>query len=350
MSAVRVHRHRQPDDGFAAVPDETARDGRLTWAARGYLTEQLSNKDDWDPENSAQAAARAKREREDDAESARHVQRIMAALERYGYRHRVLRRGPRGRSSTETHYYDLPTQPCEDVRTCASCRAAGVADQEPARTSSDQGQHDVPPGGTKSAELLTSSHQEEQAVPPGGTKSAVTNPLVTADSPRRPSPGDQPGDHPGEVENHSYTEGASPLRNEATRLETAHPEDPAPDGFLVEEDVARQLGDDLDGEEERAVAGMLANGENRLAVVNKIRADRRREQLHSRLLGGQTVGEASAGLYDGLNKPLTHLVNDLGELGLVHLTDGRVIANLPRDDLLNLYARRPQPHQEGHPQ
>lgn len=56
-------------------------------------------------------------------------------------------------------------------------------------------------------------------------------------------------------------------------------------GWLVEEDIASKLGG-LDGEEERTANGMLAGGANRLAVINKIKADRRRLASY----GGQDTG------------------------------------------------------------
>ncbi|MGH3825771.1 MAG: hypothetical protein ACRDQX_01145 [Pseudonocardiaceae bacterium] len=170
MSAVRIHRTRLEDGGFAAVPNETARDGRLTWAARGYLAEMISNKNDWDPENAKRAAARAKRERGEDAESAWAVRQLHAELERAGYKHRVVRRGAGGLRSTETHYYDLPTQPCEDIRSCESCRHNGVT----ADTSPHQGQEDVSPGGTECGPTTPGAELGEQGVSQGGARCGLT--------------------------------------------------------------------------------------------------------------------------------------------------------------------------------
>ena len=139
MRGARIHRLRSEGHGFAAVPDATARDVRLSWAARGYLAEMLSNRDDWRAEPATGAAARAKRERRSKAESAWQVRKLMAELEEAGYRHRIKLRGPRGRTVTEVHYYDLAAQPCPDSVSCESCRSHVP----------DLAQQAVSPGATK---------------------------------------------------------------------------------------------------------------------------------------------------------------------------------------------------------
>jgi hypothetical protein len=118
-----VQLHRSDPDRFAKIPNDTARYARLSWAARGYLTEMMSNEPGWLPEDRDAAVRRARDERGAGGESVRDVRRILAELEHEGFRHRLQFRGERGRLRTETHYYDVPTWPCEDPKNCASCQA-----------------------------------------------------------------------------------------------------------------------------------------------------------------------------------------------------------------------------------
>jgi hypothetical protein len=199
MGAVRVHRTRAPGGGFAAVPDAAARDSRLSWSARGYLAEMLTHRDDWDPETSGQAAARARRQRGSDAETPRHVRRILSELERCGYRHRVRRRRGGGSAFVnELHYYDLPTRPCEDAPACESCRRYGVSagHPDPADTSTppDLRKHRaaVSAGRAESADMSTPADLGGQAVSAGGAECAFSEGSENAGSSRRPS---TPGDH-----------------------------------------------------------------------------------------------------------------------------------------------------------
>src|SRR5262249_57872898 len=59
MGKVRIRRTGN-GSGFTKTPNATGRDRALSWAARGYLAEMLSNRDDWEPETLPQAAARAR--------------------------------------------------------------------------------------------------------------------------------------------------------------------------------------------------------------------------------------------------------------------------------------------------
>jgi hypothetical protein len=121
VSEIRIHRS-DPVRDYVKVCNAVAQDGRLSWAARGYLIEQICNHPAWEPESGDQAVARALRERPGTAEPAYRVRAIIKELERYGYRHRVNRRGAGGKFVTEIHYYDWPALPCEDSKTCDSCK------------------------------------------------------------------------------------------------------------------------------------------------------------------------------------------------------------------------------------
>jgi hypothetical protein len=124
VSKIRIH-HTRNDGRFVRVPNATARDRALSLAARGYLLDMLSNRDDWEPETLPQAAARARRERPGTGESLRQIRPMLAELEARGYRHLVRRRDGQ-RFATEIHYYDQPARPCWDALTCDSCRRAGI--------------------------------------------------------------------------------------------------------------------------------------------------------------------------------------------------------------------------------
>jgi hypothetical protein len=144
---VKIHRSRL--DGFTRVPNETARDDRLSYHARGLLAEMLSRLDGW--EESADAiTARGRKARGDAAEGRRGTRAAMAELVAAGYVHRVRRRGPRGRWMTEVHVYDLPSTEVPDggtsVRPGQIPVSAGGADVPPTG---------VPVSGTSNRRLTT---------------------------------------------------------------------------------------------------------------------------------------------------------------------------------------------------
>jgi hypothetical protein len=145
---VYIHR-TEPRGEFTQLPNALLRDQRLSYPARGYLAEMLSNKPSWRPETARRAADRAQRARGEAAESRRQFRRSRAELERYGYLHRVVRSAGRGQVSTEFHYYDEPPAgPCKDAEHCVTCRhrAATVIDPPELTTRNDQGQHGVSAG------------------------------------------------------------------------------------------------------------------------------------------------------------------------------------------------------------
>jgi hypothetical protein len=175
---IRIH--RSDPARFVKIPNPTIRDGRLSWAARGYLAEMMSLRPDTEPESTAAAAARAKRERAH-PETPRGVRVIHAELEQAGYRHRVRRRGDRGRIINETHYYDLPTTPCPDERTCNSC------------TPYEQGELDITAGGTGSTDLRGRSGAST-----GASDMTTRRDLVKRDvSPGQPADDGKPPESPG---------------------------------------------------------------------------------------------------------------------------------------------------------
>jgi hypothetical protein len=109
---VKIHRSN-PAKGFTKIPNKTACDPRLSYQARGLLTELLSRPDDW--ETTADAIwARARRERDKPGEGRDRIRADFAELESAGYLRRERKRGPRGRIVTELHIYDNPVNRTDD--------------------------------------------------------------------------------------------------------------------------------------------------------------------------------------------------------------------------------------------
>jgi hypothetical protein len=103
---VKIHRSR-PEARFTIIPDETLRDPRLSYNARGILGELLSRPDDWQTTADAITKAAA-RHRGREAEGRRKIAQAFAELERARYLRRVRTRGPGGKFATEVHVYDRP--------------------------------------------------------------------------------------------------------------------------------------------------------------------------------------------------------------------------------------------------
>ena len=84
---MKIHRSR-PGGHFTQIPDETLRDGRLSYAARGVLAEILSRPDDWTT-NADDIWPRAHRERGSRGEGRDTLHGVFAELEAAGYLDRV---------------------------------------------------------------------------------------------------------------------------------------------------------------------------------------------------------------------------------------------------------------------
>jgi hypothetical protein len=102
----RIHRSG-PESDFAIIPNETLRDPRLSYRARGILAEVLSRPDDWIT-SADSTAARARRERDKPGEGREPMRAAFAELKAAGYLHSKRRRDSRGRIITELHWYDRP--------------------------------------------------------------------------------------------------------------------------------------------------------------------------------------------------------------------------------------------------
>jgi hypothetical protein len=112
---IRVPRHRRrivkihrssPDGDFVIIPNETLRDERLSFAARGQLAYLLSRPDDWrtSADDEAERATRLRNKRGEGREAMRAVWR---ELKDAGYI-RLVKLVSAGRWTTETHVYDRP--------------------------------------------------------------------------------------------------------------------------------------------------------------------------------------------------------------------------------------------------
>lgn len=120
-----IHRSR-PEGRFTIIPDDTLRDPRLSYQARGVLAEILSRPDDWD--TSADAMwTRSRRERGKAGEGRKALRDAFAELEAAGYMRRIRCRADGGRMATQIHVYDV---------------SAGRADDQTGGPRSYQGKHE----------------------------------------------------------------------------------------------------------------------------------------------------------------------------------------------------------------
>ncbi len=161
---MRIHRS-QLDGRFTQVPNETLRDERLSYTARGILCELLSHRDGW--EMSADRMSEQAREegRTRRGEGRRAIRAAFAELEAAGYITRERTRGERGRFQTELYLYDRPHRhtasgtseaqdvtavemgcdppfPSSDRRTANERPASGTSNRRPS-TNTEDGRDDL---------------------------------------------------------------------------------------------------------------------------------------------------------------------------------------------------------------
>jgi len=112
---VRIHRRPFPDGNFVQLPNETVRNPRLSLRARAILASAMSRPDDW--------RTSAERIAAEGPDGIFVVRKALRELRDHGYlRYRVVR-GPRGRLTTELHFYDIPAGG-------TGCRSAGSRSTE----------------------------------------------------------------------------------------------------------------------------------------------------------------------------------------------------------------------------
>jgi hypothetical protein len=141
---VKIHRSNPAGD-FAIIPNETLRDERLSFAARGHLVYLLSLPGDWKT-SADDEAERARGLRSKRGEGREAMRRVYRELKDAGYMHLVRSADASGRWSTETHVFD---RPCTDVRLADAAKAVpraapaetGIAAGGPRRTGNRESAH-----------------------------------------------------------------------------------------------------------------------------------------------------------------------------------------------------------------
>jgi ribosomal protein L13E len=253
---------------FAQIPNETLRDDRLSYLARGILAEALSHAADWRHEGYKETRRRARHARGEDAESRDAIEAGYAELERHGYRHRICRRGERGRfaAATEIRFYAVPTA-CGDAE-CVTCRrgdrASGPTSEDgtsvQAAPEARSTGPSVPPGKTGS---FRRSHRK-----PGGPGARSTGPPTEDHQDRTPS------EHHGEDHAASRALRAAQTGDDDLDIDKLAAQAEADSAY-----VASHLPDNTSIDEENTADAMLGKGAHPRQVVNKVRADRRRDRL-----------------------------------------------------------------------
>jgi hypothetical protein len=100
---MRIHRSH-PEKYFTLISNETLRDERLSYTARGVLAELLSR-----PDGGARVQGRSRQ-----GEGRRAMRAAFAELEAAGYLHRRRFHGERGQFVTELHLFDRPVTAIPD--------------------------------------------------------------------------------------------------------------------------------------------------------------------------------------------------------------------------------------------
>jgi hypothetical protein len=167
---VKIHRSRPPS-GFTIIPDETLRDDRLSYAARGVLAEILSRPDDWST-NADALWRRGRHERGKAAEGRNAMRSLFAELEKAGYMARHRKRAARGRMITELHIFDAPVERGPDgtpVVLAAADFMAGT-DAHPSGRRSEQAEPESP--------QVAPTYRRPGVGPPGVGRPGVGGPGV----------------------------------------------------------------------------------------------------------------------------------------------------------------------------
>jgi hypothetical protein len=102
---LRIHRSN-PEANFLILPNATAQDTRLSWAARGLLIELLSRPIDWETNADALWTTSKQQRGEQLGEGRRAVRAAFAKLEELGYIVRSRARVEKGRFVTTIDVYD----------------------------------------------------------------------------------------------------------------------------------------------------------------------------------------------------------------------------------------------------
>lgn len=118
-------RRSKPESDFTIIPNSTLRDDRLSYCARGVLSELLSRSSGWET-NADALSDRARRHRGDVVgEGRRGLRAAFKELEAAGYMVRRKEQGEKGRFVTVLEVYDTPQDRGTAGVTSASATSAG---------------------------------------------------------------------------------------------------------------------------------------------------------------------------------------------------------------------------------
>ena len=104
---MRIHRSH-PDEHFTIIPNETLRDQRLSYNARGVLMELLSHVDGWETNADALSQLARRHRGERPGEGRRALRSVFAELEELGYLVRRRERREGGKFVTTLDLFDTP--------------------------------------------------------------------------------------------------------------------------------------------------------------------------------------------------------------------------------------------------
>lgn len=133
---IRIGKRRSA--GFAQIPNDTLRDSRLTYRARGVLGDLLSHAEGWS--TSAERLAQGSPAGQEGRDS---IRKALSELERYGYIAREKVRDERGRIRTEYVIYEEPQPQIVEERgeeqpvDSTNRRSGEKVTWDPAKTSSE---------------------------------------------------------------------------------------------------------------------------------------------------------------------------------------------------------------------
>lgn len=162
---LRIRRSK-PISGFTILPNDTLRDDRLSYAARGVLAELLSRPDKWET-NADALSERARRNRDIVGEGRRGMRSAFAELESAGYMIRRREKSANGRYSTVLEVYDLPQHRGTARGTSAGgTSVSGTSATGTSTRSTDYGSTEYEDGGDEHSTALASTraaHASERA-------------------------------------------------------------------------------------------------------------------------------------------------------------------------------------------
>lgn len=173
---MRIRRSRLTAD-YVQIPNQTVRDDRLSYTARGVLAELLSRPDGW--EASADDLWRlARQTRGSSGESRRAMRAAFAELKTAGYLVATREQLPGGRFGTVLTLHDVPAQ--TDVPPTGTPVPPGQTDVPAGRTDvppdgTSEGCTDMPQGGTSAPRGETGVSAGSTDVPPTDVPHAGTS-------------------------------------------------------------------------------------------------------------------------------------------------------------------------------